>query len=52
MSFHEPNPDIRRTDAEGGEFVDDGPLAADDEPDEDTDADLTCRRTGAPPVAE
>ena len=42
VSFHEPNPDIRRTDAEGGEFVDDGPLAADDEPDEDTDADPTC----------
>jgi hypothetical protein len=52
VSFHEPNPDIRPTGAEGGEFVDDGPLAADDEPDEDAAVDPTRRPTGAPPVAE
>ena len=52
MTFYEPNPDVEPTGAEGGEFVDDGPLTADDEPDEDADADPTRRRTGAPPLAE
>ena len=52
MSFHEPNPDIEPTSAEGGEFVDDGPLADDDEPDEDTDADPTRRPTGSLPLSE
>lgn len=54
MSFHEPNTDIEPTGAEGGEFVDDGPLAADDGPDEDAeaDADSTRRPTGSLPLSE
>jgi hypothetical protein len=51
VSFHEPNPDVRPTGAEGGEFADDGPLAADDELDEE-EGDPTRRPTGSPPLAE
>ena len=50
MTFYEPNPDVRSTGAEAGEFADDGPLAADDEVDEEEDGDPTRRRTGSPPL--
>jgi hypothetical protein len=50
VSFHEPNPDVRPTGAEGGEFADDGPLAADELDEEE--GDPTRRPTGSPPLAE
>jgi hypothetical protein len=52
MSFYEPNPDIVATGAEAGEFADDGPLTADDDPDDEVDADPTRRPSGSPPLAE
>jgi len=48
VTFHEPNPDVRPTGEEAGEFVDDGPLSADDEP----DGDPTRRPTGSPPLPD
>ena len=48
MTFHEPNPDVKPTGEEAGEFLDDGPLSGDDE----AEADATRRPTGAPPLSE
>jgi hypothetical protein len=54
MTFSEPNPDVRATGEEAGEFLDDGPLAADPsvEDDPDHEADPTRRPTGSPPIAD
>ena len=48
MTFHEPNPDVKPTGEEAGEFLDDGPLSGDDE----GDGDPTRRPTGSPPLPE
>ena len=47
MTFHEPNPDVRPTGEEAGEFVDDGPLTSDPA----AGTDPTRRPTGSPPLA-
>ncbi len=52
MTFYEPNPDVRETGEEPGEFVDDGPLSKEEARDEDDerDRDPTRRRSGSPPL--
>jgi len=47
MTFYEPNPEVRPTGEEPGEFVDDGPLNADAA----AGTDPTRRPTGTPPLA-
>jgi hypothetical protein len=47
MTFHEPNPDVRDTGVEAGEFLDDGPQSVGE--DEGGD-DPTERRSGTPPL--
>ena len=46
MTFSEPNPDVRPTGEEAGEFVDDGPLTSDPA----AGTDPTRRPTGTPPL--
>lgn len=46
MTFSEPNPEVRPTGEEAGEFVDDGPLASDPA----AGTDPTRRPTGTPPL--
>jgi hypothetical protein len=53
MTFSEPNPDVRATGEEPGEFVDDGPLGADPSPEgPDQEPDPTRRPSGSPPIAD
>ncbi len=50
MTFHEPNSEVRDTEAEGGEFVDDGPQSASE--DDDAGDDPTARPSGQPPLEQ
>jgi hypothetical protein len=47
MTFHEPNPRVRPTGEEPGEYADDGPLTSDPA----AGTDPTRRPTGSPPLA-
>jgi hypothetical protein len=47
MTFYEPNPELRPTGEEAGEYLDDGPLASDPE----AATDPTRRPSGTPPLA-
>jgi hypothetical protein len=47
--MHEPNPDVRPTGEEAGEYVEDLPGERDE--DEDVAPDPERRSTGSPPVA-
>lgn len=50
MTFYEPNPEVEDTEAEGGEFAEDGPLTNDD--DDDEAPDPTRRPSGSPPLPD
>jgi hypothetical protein len=47
MTFYEPNPEVRDTGAEAGEFLDDGPQSVTEDDDGD---DPTERRSGTRPL--
>jgi hypothetical protein len=53
MTIYEPNPDVRPTGEEAGEFLDDGPVVrGEEDADEDEDEEIEPgrRRTGVPPT--